>query len=95
MENFIESLEALLKKRQAELPEGSYSTKLFTEGIDRILRKVGEEAAELIIAGKNNDKAEICNEAADLFFHLLVFLRQQNLSFQDVLSVLKARQIRH
>lgn len=92
MSNFLDELEALLKQRQTELPEASYSTKLFKEGSDRILRKVGEEAAELIIAGKNNDSEEICNEAADLLFHLLIFLRHQNLSIQDVILVLKERQ---
>ena len=91
MDTFLNQLEALLKERQQHLPEGSYSTKLFQEGTDRILRKIGEEAAELIIAGKNNDNEEICNEAADLLFHLLIFLSHQNLYLDDVVSILKAR----
>ena len=92
MDTFLNQLEALLKERQEQLPKGSYSSKLFQEGSDRILRKIGEEAAELIIAGKNQDKEEICNEAADLLFHLLVFLRHQNLSLDNVIATLKARQ---
>jgi phosphoribosyl-ATP pyrophosphohydrolase len=89
--DFINELELILKQRKQDLPEGSYTTTLFEGGLDRILRKVGEESGEVIIAAKNQDNAELKNEAADLFFHLLVLLQNQNMSFNDVVDVLKSR----
>jgi phosphoribosyl-ATP pyrophosphohydrolase len=91
MLNFINELETLIETRKQDLPENSYTTKLFKGGLDRILKKVGEEAGEVIIAGKNQDKEEILNETADLVYHLLVFLHQQNLTLADVEAVLKKR----
>ena len=91
MSTILSKLEAQLKARQTDLPEDSYATKLFKEGIDRILRKVGEEAGELIISAKNNDKAEICNETADLLFHVMMALREREIDFSEVLAVLEAR----
>ena len=91
MSTILSKLERQLKERQETMPEGSYATKLFREGIDRILRKVGEEAGELIIAAKNNDKVEICNETADLLFHVMMTLRERGIDFSDVLAVLEAR----
>tara|TARA_B100000242_G_C42732714_1_gene342017 strand:+ start:278 stop:559 length:282 start_codon:yes stop_codon:yes gene_type:complete len=91
MSTILSKLEAQLKARQTDLPEGSYATKLFKEGIDRILRKVGEEAGELIIAAKNNNKDEICNETADLLFHMMMTLREREIDFSEVLAVLEAR----
>ncbi|WP_307892606.1 bifunctional phosphoribosyl-AMP cyclohydrolase/phosphoribosyl-ATP diphosphatase HisIE [Bacillus swezeyi] len=87
----INELEAVIAKRQAEMPEGAYTTYLFHEGIDKILKKVGEEAAEVIIASKNRDHEELKWEAADLIYHLLVLLREQSLPLDDVLEVLKKR----
>ncbi|WP_026672308.1 bifunctional phosphoribosyl-AMP cyclohydrolase/phosphoribosyl-ATP diphosphatase HisIE [Alkalihalobacterium bogoriense] len=87
----INELEALIAKREAERPEGSYTTYLFTEGVDKILKKVGEEASEVIIASKNRDQEELKWEVADLLFHLLVLLREQNLPLDEVLHVLKER----
>ena len=89
--DFIKELETVLAQRKAEMPEGSYTTQLFSGGLDRILRKVGEETGEVIIAAKNQDADELKNEAADLFFHLLVLLRQMDMSFEDVVAVLKSR----
>lgn len=89
--NFLQNLDDLIKERKATLPEGSYTTKLFTDGIDRILRKVGEEAGEFIIAAKNHDKAEMTNEAADLLFHVIVALREEGVSFSEVVKVLETR----
>ena len=92
MNPFLSDLEALLKDRKKTLPEGSYTSKLFTGGLDRILKKIGEEAGEVIIAAKNHDPHELKNESADLLFHLLVLLVEQGLSFEDVVATLQARQ---
>jgi len=89
--NFIFELDQLIKKRKEEAPEGAYTTSLFKAGVDRILRKIGEESGELIIASKNNDLEEIKNESADLLFHLLVLLRSHNLSLTDVIEILEKR----
>ncbi|WP_191566740.1 bifunctional phosphoribosyl-AMP cyclohydrolase/phosphoribosyl-ATP diphosphatase HisIE [Metabacillus idriensis] len=87
----LNTLEKLIAKREAERPEGSYTTYLFTEGVDKILKKVGEEAAEVIIAAKNRDADELKWETADLLFHLMVLLREQKLPLDDVLNVLEER----
>lgn len=89
--NFLQQLDDLIQTRKETLPEGSYTTKLFEGGIDRILRKVGEEAGEFIIGAKNQDKEEMTNEAADLLFHVIVALREEGVSFADVVSVLEKR----
>ncbi len=91
MNNFLDKLETLLEERKNQLPENSYTTKLFKAGKNRILQKIGEEATELVIAGKNEDKEEIKNECADLIFHILVFLHQENLCFDDIIGVLEKR----
>ncbi|MFD6438451.1 bifunctional phosphoribosyl-AMP cyclohydrolase/phosphoribosyl-ATP diphosphatase HisIE, partial [Peribacillus sp. NPDC060186] len=88
---FLTELEKLIEKRKAEMPEGSYTTYLFDKGVDKILKKVGEEAAEVIIAAKNRDAEELSMESADLLYHLFVLLQEQELPFQAVLDVLKAR----
>ncbi|MEY8192629.1 bifunctional phosphoribosyl-AMP cyclohydrolase/phosphoribosyl-ATP diphosphatase HisIE [Peribacillus simplex] len=88
---FLSELERLIEKRKSERPEGSYTTYLFDKGVDKILKKVGEEAAEVIIAAKNRDAEELSMESADLLYHLFVLLREQELPFQAVLDVLKAR----
>ncbi|MGD6794287.1 bifunctional phosphoribosyl-AMP cyclohydrolase/phosphoribosyl-ATP diphosphatase HisIE [Metabacillus indicus] len=89
--DILSTLEKLIAEREAEMPEGSYTTYLFTEGVDKILKKVGEEASEVIIAAKNRDAEELKWEAADLLFHLMVLLREQKLPLDEVLSVLKER----
>ncbi|MGE6379049.1 bifunctional phosphoribosyl-AMP cyclohydrolase/phosphoribosyl-ATP diphosphatase HisIE [Peribacillus muralis] len=88
---FLMELEQLIAKRKAEMPEGSYTTYLFEKGVDKILKKVGEEAAEVIIAAKNRDAEELSMESADLLYHLFVLFQEQELPFQAVLDVLKAR----
>jgi len=90
----LNTLEALIAQRESELPEGSYTTYLFTEGVDKILKKVGEEAGEVIIAAKNRDHGELKWEVADLLFHLMVLLREQKLPLDDVLNVLEERHIK-
>lgn len=87
----ITKLEEIIAKREAEMPEGAYTTYLFEKGVDKILKKVGEEASEVIIAAKNRDQEELKWEAADLLFHLLVLLREQKLPLDQVLAVLEER----
>ncbi|MDQ0340849.1 phosphoribosyl-ATP pyrophosphohydrolase/phosphoribosyl-AMP cyclohydrolase [Caldalkalibacillus uzonensis] len=80
-----------IAQRDEERPEGAYTTYLFEKGLDKILKKVGEEASEVIIAAKNRDPEELRNEAADLLYHLLVLLREQQLGLDRVLDVLRER----
>lgn len=87
------TLEKLIAERENELPEGSYTTYLFNEGVDKILKKVGEEASEVIIASKNRDPEELKWEVADLLFHLMVLLREQKLPLDEVLNVLEKRHV--
>ncbi|WGV59549.1 bifunctional phosphoribosyl-AMP cyclohydrolase/phosphoribosyl-ATP diphosphatase HisIE [Brevibacillus brevis] len=87
----LSELEELIAAREAERPEGSYTTYLFEKGVDKILKKVGEEAAEVIIAAKNRSREELRYEASDLIFHLMVLLREQKLPLEDVLTELQRR----
>lgn len=84
-------LEGLIAAREAERPEGSYTTYLFRSGLDKILKKVGEESAEVLIAAKNGSRDELRWEVADLLFHLLVLLRAQKLGLDDVMRELARR----
>jgi phosphoribosyl-AMP cyclohydrolase / phosphoribosyl-ATP pyrophosphohydrolase len=88
----LERLEKTIAARAVERPEGSYTARLLEQGLDRILKKVGEEAAEVIIAAKNGVHAELRHETADLLFHLLVLLRAANLPLDEVLAELKRRE---
>lgn len=88
---FLEYLFNLIKKRNEDRPQGSYTTKLFNSGADRIIQKVGEEAVETVIAAKNRDKEEITNETADLIYHLFVMLVEQGINFEEIISVLQKR----
>ncbi|MGG4451726.1 bifunctional phosphoribosyl-AMP cyclohydrolase/phosphoribosyl-ATP diphosphatase HisIE [Brevibacillus porteri] len=87
----LSELEELIAAREAERPEGSYTTYLFEKGVDKILKKVGEEAAEVIIAAKNRSREELRYEASDLIFHLMVLLREQKLPLDEVLTELQKR----
>lgn len=87
----LQSLEQVIAEREHERPEGAYTTYLFEKGVDKILKKVGEEASEVIIAAKNRDQEELKWESADLLYHLLVLLREQELPFKEVLGVLNQR----
>lgn len=89
--NAISSLINVIEERQQSMPEGAYTTYLFEKGVDKICKKVGEEASEVIIASKNNDGEELKWEAADLLYHLLVLLQNQQVSFYDLLQVLQKR----
>lgn len=84
-------LEKTIREREREMPEGAYTTYLFEKGVDKILKKVGEEAAEVIIAAKNRDPEELKWEAADLLYHLMVLLQEQKLPLKNVLEVLNER----
>ncbi|MEJ5350340.1 MAG: bifunctional phosphoribosyl-AMP cyclohydrolase/phosphoribosyl-ATP diphosphatase HisIE [Melioribacteraceae bacterium] len=83
---FLDYLFELIKERKEKLPEGSYTTKLFQSGLNRIIQKVGEEAVETIIAAKNENRNEIINEVSDLIYHLFVMLAQKNIELQEVLN---------
>ncbi|PKG46123.1 MULTISPECIES: bifunctional phosphoribosyl-AMP cyclohydrolase/phosphoribosyl-ATP diphosphatase HisIE [unclassified Planococcus (in: firmicutes)] len=89
--DMITELSALIKQRESDLPEGAYTTYLFEEGVDKICKKVGEEAAEVIIAAKNRDARELATESADLLYHLLVLLQEQKVDFKEVTGVLEER----
>ncbi|WP_332262512.1 bifunctional phosphoribosyl-AMP cyclohydrolase/phosphoribosyl-ATP diphosphatase HisIE [Paenibacillus sp. GSMTC-2017] len=89
--NIISRLEGIIAERYAERPEGAYTTYLFDKGVDKILKKIGEESSEVIIAAKNKDNIELRSEAGDLLFHLMVLLRERGLPLDDVLSELTSR----
>jgi phosphoribosyl-AMP cyclohydrolase / phosphoribosyl-ATP pyrophosphohydrolase len=89
--NFLNQLSKLIKERKNTPRENSYTTKLFQQGADRIIQKVGEEAIETVIAAKNRNKNEIINETSDLLYHLLVMLAEQEIEFEDVFSKLIER----
>ena len=89
----LRGLYELLEDRKAKLPEGSYTTYLFQKGIDKILKKVGEESTEVIIAGKANDKAETVYELADLAYHAMVLMVQMGITVDDVHKELASRHI--
>ena len=86
-------LEQIIEQREKERPEGAYTTYLFEEGVDKILKKVGEEASEVIIAAKNRNQEELKWEASDLLYHLFVLLREQGLPFKEILNVLQERHL--
>jgi len=88
---FLSYLQDVICKRKEEMPEGSYTTKLFSKGINKIAQKVGEEAVELVIESKDNNDVLFLNEAADLTYHLLVLLAAKNYKITDVVNVLKER----
>lgn len=89
----IKALYALLEGRKAEKKEGSYTTYLFEKGIDKILKKVGEESTEVIIAGKADDRKETVYEIADLAYHVMVLMVQMGISVEDVLAELASRHV--
>ncbi len=87
----LDELFSLIRKRQRELPAGAYTTYLFEKGIDKILKKVGEESAETIIAAKNRIQSEVVYETSDLFYHLLVMLVEQDIDIKDIAAELAGR----
>ena len=89
----LQNLYDMLVGRKEDKPEGSYTTYLFEKGIDKILKKVGEECTEVIIAGKANDKAETVYELADLAYHAMVLMVEMGISVEDVHRELASRHI--
>ena len=89
----LEGLYGLLMDRKAKMPEGSYTTYLFEKGVDKMLKKIGEESTEVIIAGKANDKKETVYEIADLAYHVMVLMCEMGISVEDVHRELASRHI--
>jgi phosphoribosyl-ATP pyrophosphohydrolase/phosphoribosyl-AMP cyclohydrolase len=83
----------LIKGRKTEKKEGSYTTYLFEKGIDKILKKVGEECTEVIIAGKADDKKETIYEIADLYYHVMVLMIEMGISIEDIFKELASRHV--
>lgn len=88
----LTGLQRVIEGRKANPKEGSYTSYLFESGIDKILKKVGEETAEVIIAAKNGSKEEITCEAADLLYHLTVLFAEADLKWADIIGELKTRE---
>ncbi len=89
----LQGLYDLLKGRKETLPEGSYTTYLFQKGIDKILKKVGEECTEVIIAAKADDKAETVYEIADLAYHVMVLMNEMGITVEDIHRELASRHV--
>lgn len=89
----MDGLYELLKGRKENMPEGSYTTYLFQKGIDKILKKVGEECTEVIIAGKADDKKETVYEIADLAYHIMVMMVEMGISVDDIRKELASRHV--
>lgn len=87
----MEELYAVLQQRQQERPPNSYTTYLFEQGLDKILKKIGEEAAETIIAAKNTGQAELTSEISDLLYHLLVLMVEKDVSLAALTTELDKR----
>ena len=89
----VNGLYELLEGRKNDMPEGSYTTYLFSKGTDKILKKIGEECTEVIIAGKADDKAETVYEIADLMYHTMVLMVNMGISVEDIQRELASRHI--
>ena len=89
----VEGLMELLKGRKETLPEGSYTTYLFQKGLDKILKKIGEESTEVIIAAKAEDRRETVYEIADLAYHVMVLMTQSGISLDDIRKELASRHV--
>ena len=91
MENVLQALYSTVVERKSENQEGSYTCYLFEKGIDKILKKCGEECTEMVIAAKNADNSELKNEIADLMYHIMVMCVERGLSWDEVEEVLAER----
>lgn len=91
LEGVLQELYALIETRKEKRPEGSYTTYLFNSGLDKILKKVGEEATETIVAAKNPDDARLISETSDLIYHLLVLLVERGVTLNEIRQELKDR----
>ncbi|HIX92867.1 MAG TPA: phosphoribosyl-ATP diphosphatase [Firmicutes bacterium] len=90
-DNILRELYAVISDRKENPEEGSYTCYLFSQGIDKILKKVGEESAETIIAAKNQNNVDLKNEVCDLIYHLLVMMKERDLPLEDVFEELEVR----
>jgi phosphoribosyl-ATP pyrophosphohydrolase/phosphoribosyl-AMP cyclohydrolase len=91
----LDGLYQLIESRERERPSGSYTTYLFNEGIDKILKKVGEESAETIIAAKNEERERLASEVSDLLYHLVVLLVARGVTLEEISKELKQRRGGH
>ena len=91
MSDILTELSRIIDSRKTAAPAESYVASLFHQGTDGILRKIGEEATEVIMAGKGTDRAAVIHEVADLWFHTLILLSSMNLGPEEILDELKAR----
>lgn len=91
MNDILEQLTAVLEERKSAAPDSSYVAKLYDKGLDAILKKIGEEATETVMAAKDGNAQQLVYETADLWFHTLVLLSQQGLSYEAVLDELARR----
>jgi phosphoribosyl-ATP pyrophosphohydrolase len=91
MSHVLQQLAHILEQRKLESADKSYVANLYAKGLDTILKKIGEEATETVIAAKNGDKQQIIYETADLWFHCMVLLADQDLGPNDVLQELQRR----
>jgi phosphoribosyl-ATP pyrophosphohydrolase len=91
MNDILQQLAGILEQRKSQTPDSSYVASLYAKGLDAILKKIGEEATETVIAAKSGDKQQIVYETADLWFHTLILLADQGLSPNDVLLELQRR----
>jgi phosphoribosyl-ATP pyrophosphohydrolase/phosphoribosyl-AMP cyclohydrolase len=91
IEGVLADLYRLIKQRKELRPEGSYTTYLFNSGLDKILKKVGEEATETVVAAKNPDARRLTSETADLLYHVIVLLVERGVELNDVIKELKDR----
>ncbi len=91
MSDVLQQLAQVLEQRKQESPDSSYVAGLYSKGLDKILKKIGEEATETVIAAKDGDKQQIIYETADLWFHCMVMLADQGLGPDDVLQELQRR----
>ena len=90
-EGFIGELQSVIQQRHREMPEGSYTTKLFTKGVKKIAQKVGEEAVETVIEAVANNNTDVVYEASDLIYHLLVTLERYGITLDELAGELNAR----
>lgn len=91
MDSTLKNLYSVITDRKINPQEGSYTCYLFDKGLDKILKKVGEESAETIIAAKNSNNEELCGEVCDLIYHLLVMCAEKNLDISEILAELDHR----
>ena len=91
MSDVLDRLAAVLEARKGAAADSSYVASLYAKGLDAVLKKIGEEATETVLAAKSGDRAKIIHETADLWFHTLVLLAQQGLKPQDILIELERR----